>query len=479
MSSFLMRVFLASLIAFVSFIPAAQAGFMDVSEYYPYAKSIEYVQENALLQGYADGSFRPDQQLNRAEFASVIHKAFFESETSEGYCFPDVQDQWFSESICLLVEKKLMSGYPNGSFLPKKSISFAEAAQILVQIIAEEPVVTSLIWYEPYVRVLDERRAIPRTVKNFSHQLTRGELSELLYRLIEDDRALYSKSYDILAGRRSRKRRSEVPVASKGSVASESTAGDLHSDPELAHDDLVNIIDRLLDEESVNGEALDEFELLGNGFLEIDLPFQDGEVQQDQSFLQLEGEPMGSAEYIRDGLRGGSFRMEGGTDGLDFPKSAPYVLSEESSVAFWMRTVATGDQAIYEKGGGSGWEFGLYLVGEADLEFVRYQCDGEYYLDIRTSGVKVYSGSWHYVVTVMRPDRVELYVDGELRGASFLESGQPCFANDDSKSFQVGNSRRRGISNFFGDIDELKIIGRALDSKEIFEVYTRQSIKFQ
>ncbi len=51
---------------------SVSGSFSDVPDDHPYIKAIEYLQNNDIVQGYEDGTFRPEQTINRAEFTKVL-----------------------------------------------------------------------------------------------------------------------------------------------------------------------------------------------------------------------------------------------------------------------------------------------------------------------------------------------------------------------------------------------------------------------
>ncbi|MEI8229937.1 MAG: S-layer homology domain-containing protein [Candidatus Peregrinibacteria bacterium] len=171
----------------------AFASFSDVSPTHPYATAIEYIQEQGIVQGYPNGTFRPDATINRAEFVKMILLAVSSYDYSTADCakssvFSDVpQGAWFNPYVCVAKNRRYVSGYPDGTFHPNVSISFVEAAKIIVNAleVATDAGHTLPLspWYRPFVTDLEASYAIPLTITSFDHLLTRGEMAEILYRL--------------------------------------------------------------------------------------------------------------------------------------------------------------------------------------------------------------------------------------------------------------------------------------------------------
>lgn len=175
-----------------------RAEFSDVSPEYPYYDAIMYVQEQGIVEGYSDGTFRPDNKINRAEFTKILVEAAVgtpEAEIAQN-CFSDVNNQWFYVYVCFAKGKGWVGGYADGSFKPEQPINFAEAAKIIVNTMIAKTAAGDP-WYKPYVDALYAKYAIPNTIGTFGDELTRGEMAEMIYRLKADVK-VQSKSYDEL-----------------------------------------------------------------------------------------------------------------------------------------------------------------------------------------------------------------------------------------------------------------------------------------
>lgn len=189
--------------------------FPDVPLAHPSYDAVEYLAANAIVGGYPDGTFRPEQKINRAEFTKIVIGARFSPLDIAGclpsippallftrsLIFPDVaRHQWFAKYVCKAKVSGMVGGYPDGTFRPPVNINFAEAAKILASSFSPSLVKTqAAAWYEPFVRFLEQRRAIPQSIQSLDQILTRGEMAEMTFRLHADRRDLPSPAYDELA----------------------------------------------------------------------------------------------------------------------------------------------------------------------------------------------------------------------------------------------------------------------------------------
>ncbi len=87
----------------------------------------------AYIEGYPDGTFRPNNSLTRAELASLLYRLqATSSNTGAVKSFKDVSSSfWANQAIQSMQSAGLMSGLPNGTFAPSKPITRAEMAIIL------------------------------------------------------------------------------------------------------------------------------------------------------------------------------------------------------------------------------------------------------------------------------------------------------------------------------------------------------------
>lgn len=187
------------------------AAFPDVPRDHPNSDAIEYVQANGIVSGYADGTYKPERMIDRAEFTKIIIGARYSPavidqciaenipENSTYVFFPDVpRDAWFAKYICVARAHNIINGYPEGIFQPGATISFIESAKVIVNGFGY-PVGADAVWYKPFVDELAEKNAIPTTISDFTYQLHRGEMAEVIYRLSTDLTTKPSTNYERLA----------------------------------------------------------------------------------------------------------------------------------------------------------------------------------------------------------------------------------------------------------------------------------------
>lgn len=196
-------------VAFAQTTAFADKPFTDVPEGSAGFEGIEYLRNGKVLTGYEDGTYKPNNRLNRAEFAKLIANPFIMKNSRVTDCmseniadddqtvyFPDVnRDAWYAPSVCVVKVAKIVDGYDDGTYKPNRTINVAEAMKMLAGVFAYETKTEPTDdWFMPYARALAERNAIPTSIKGFGDPITRGEMAEILFRLKADRQDKTSQS---------------------------------------------------------------------------------------------------------------------------------------------------------------------------------------------------------------------------------------------------------------------------------------------
>ena len=176
-------------------------GFPDVPDTYPFQAHIEFLQEKGIVQGYPGGLFKPDLQVNRAEFLKMLMLAVYGRETPKikTRCFFDFlgEEQWFWAYACLAEERGIVEGYPDGTFRGEQKVNLVEALAMAVRA-WDIPMPVYIRapdhWYEPYVTVAASRGLFELLPQYYAHVLTRAEVAALLVGLKEEIKTVATSS---------------------------------------------------------------------------------------------------------------------------------------------------------------------------------------------------------------------------------------------------------------------------------------------
>ena len=112
-------------------LPASAAGFSDVKGHWAQSYIATWA-DKGVINGYPDGTFRPDQQITRAEVTKILALAY-EMETDVAKTnFTDVfENDWYYIFAQACAANGVVNGYPDGSFLPNNAIIRSEAVKMV------------------------------------------------------------------------------------------------------------------------------------------------------------------------------------------------------------------------------------------------------------------------------------------------------------------------------------------------------------
>jgi len=85
-----------------------------------------------VISGYDKDSFKPDQDITRAEFTAIVVRALGLRNSDTAISFADVNtNAWYYETVRLGYEYGLINGYEDGTFRPEDKITREEAMTIM------------------------------------------------------------------------------------------------------------------------------------------------------------------------------------------------------------------------------------------------------------------------------------------------------------------------------------------------------------
>jgi uncharacterized surface protein with fasciclin (FAS1) repeats len=181
------------------------ANFPDVAPDYWARPFIQALAARNVISGFPDGNFRPEEPVDRAEFAAMIANAFQGNPSRQlaENQFSDVPgDYWASSAIREAYETGFLSGYPNGEFQPNQEIPKVQAIVALangLNLTSANPTSGDLNTYYTDANAIPEYAVGPVTVAtqgnlvvnypnvqqlNPNRPLTRAEAAALIYQAL-------------------------------------------------------------------------------------------------------------------------------------------------------------------------------------------------------------------------------------------------------------------------------------------------------
>ena len=103
-----------------------------------YNNAVSTLTNAGIIDGYEDGTFKPDGNITRAEFATIAVR-FFEATYDGEDLFSDIAGHWAQDYINEAANAGIVDGYPDGTFRPQQYITRAEAMTMVNRTIDRHP----------------------------------------------------------------------------------------------------------------------------------------------------------------------------------------------------------------------------------------------------------------------------------------------------------------------------------------------------
>ncbi len=112
--------------------------YSDVSADDWFNNAVSTLTNAGVLDGYEDGTFKPNGNITRAEFATITAR-FFEATYDGENLFPDIEGHWAQDYINEAANAGIVNGYEDGTFRPQQYITRAEAVTMVNRTIERHP----------------------------------------------------------------------------------------------------------------------------------------------------------------------------------------------------------------------------------------------------------------------------------------------------------------------------------------------------
>ncbi|MDY2969926.1 MAG: S-layer homology domain-containing protein [Butyricicoccus pullicaecorum] len=113
--------------------------FSDVLPNDWYNNAVSTMVNMGIIQGYEDGTFRPNANITRAEFAAIAARFMASGYGVEDDLFTDIANHWARESINDAAMAGWINGYEDGTFRPDAAITRAEAVTLVNNVLQRKP----------------------------------------------------------------------------------------------------------------------------------------------------------------------------------------------------------------------------------------------------------------------------------------------------------------------------------------------------
>ena len=112
--------------------------YSDVAATSWYNTAVSTLSSMGIITGYPDGTFRPNAAITRAEFAAIA--ARFDNDGDKTAAkFSDIASHWAKDEISIAYNNGWITGYPNGTFGPQRDITRAETMTLVNRVLNRQP----------------------------------------------------------------------------------------------------------------------------------------------------------------------------------------------------------------------------------------------------------------------------------------------------------------------------------------------------
>ncbi len=165
----------------------------DIAQHWA-KEMIEELVAQGIIQGYEDGTFRPNEPISRMHVAALLTRAFPFEQVKEASQFSDVATTHiYYEAVRTLQQAGIIDG-TNGAFLPTENMTRAQLAKVLVGVLGLTPEGTSSFldvdskhWSAEYIATLEREGIALGDNGNFrpNEPVTRVQFVAFLYRIMQ------------------------------------------------------------------------------------------------------------------------------------------------------------------------------------------------------------------------------------------------------------------------------------------------------
>ncbi len=187
----------------VSSVAMAAPSFTDVADTAANADAINTLAALGVIKGYDDGTFKPDNNITRAEVATMVVAALNRTADAEGAKgttkFADVNTDakaWASGFVNIGVAEKYISGYEDGTFKPDNNVTYAEMVSMLVRMVGYGNYAEYLGgWPNGYLSVGNDKGITKGVSAAQDTAVTRAQVAQMIYNSIVDVCKVSSSSF--------------------------------------------------------------------------------------------------------------------------------------------------------------------------------------------------------------------------------------------------------------------------------------------
>jgi len=164
--------------------------FKDIDSDHAYFAAIDWGKNEGIVGGYSNGNFQPDQKVNRAEFLKMILEARSDYDSFQPYeadIFDDVPfSSWFAPLVSFAASHNFIEGYEDGTFRPQQTVNVVEGLKMAYRVFG----IPTLDpegdqWYARYLEHAAGNNVLFNSKIDVGSDLTRKDVVWIVWKLLE------------------------------------------------------------------------------------------------------------------------------------------------------------------------------------------------------------------------------------------------------------------------------------------------------
>lgn len=178
------KILIFSLLLAVLFSVSAFASDVDG---YKHEDDVRLVMGMGIMNGYEDGSFKPDNQITRAEFATVLMRTLgWTNENGAQSVFVDMNGHWAEGYVNKAYELQIANGVGGGKFAPNDLVTCQQAVKFINNALGYQEIVNSKGGYPAGdLSVGIENGLLKGVSSGYEKPITRGEAAKMISNALE------------------------------------------------------------------------------------------------------------------------------------------------------------------------------------------------------------------------------------------------------------------------------------------------------
>ncbi len=159
--------------------------FTDVAATANYAEAVQVLSALEIINGYEDGTFKPEGKITRAEYAAIVCRILDMGDAGAnqvGGYFTDVEaDHWASGYIATASQLGIVNGMGDGTFAPSAEVTYEQAVAMLVRALGYERKAQSMGGYPTGYMMIANQESITVGTANTAGGASRATVARLTY----------------------------------------------------------------------------------------------------------------------------------------------------------------------------------------------------------------------------------------------------------------------------------------------------------